>query len=339
MAGRWGVGGLAVATLCLVGWTSSAGGASREISLLHASYDVTRELYKDVNAAFAAKAKAEGTTVVINQSHGGSSKQARAVIDGLKADVVSMNQSLDIEAIEKVGLIRPGWAERLPNHSVPFTSTIVFVTRAGNPKRIVDWSDLVRPGVVPIIPNPKTSGNGRYSYLAAWAYAARQAGGDEGRARDFVAKLFTAVPVMDTGGRGATTTFVERGIGDVLLTFENEAWLATRDGAHRDLTIVVPPSSIVAEAPVAVVDKVVSGHGTRDTAEAYLQFLFSDEGQELAAKHHLRPYKPEVLARHAAAFPKLGLQVTVEQLGGWSAVQKRHFADGGSFDQIFAGGR
>jgi sulfate/thiosulfate-binding protein len=331
------MGGFAAALLLLS--AHGAQGAPGEVALLHASYDVTRELYKDVNAAFAAKAKADGVVVTINQSHGGSSKQARAVIDGLKADVVSMNQSLDIEAIEKAGLIKSGWAERLPNHSVPFTSTIVFVVKAGNPKHIVDWSDLVRPGVVPIIPNPKTSGNGRYSYLAAWAFAVRQAGGDEGRARAFLSKLFTAVPVMDTGGRGATATFVERGIGDVLLTFENEAWLATRDGAHGNLVTIVPPSSIVAEAPVAVVDKVVASRGTRDSAEAYLRFLFSDDGQELAAKHHLRPFKAEVLARHRAAFPKLGLQVTVDELGGWSAIQKRHFADGGLFDQIFAGGR
>jgi sulfate transport system substrate-binding protein len=307
--------------------------AARDVTLLNASYDVTRELYKDVNAAFAAAYKKKtGDTVTINQAHGGSSKQARAVIEGMQADVVTMNQALDIDAIAQSGLIPTDWPARLPNHAVPFTSTILFLVRAGNPKQIRDWGDLVKPGVIPIIPNPKTSGNGRYSYLAAWAYALRQSKGDAAAARDFVGKLFRAVPVLDTGGRGASTTFVERKIGDVLLTFENEINLATA-ATSGGLTVVVPSVSILAETPVAVVDKVAAKHGTTEVATAYLQFLFSPEGQEIGARHHLRPVTPAALAK--APFPKLEL-VSVSALGGWPALQKQHFADGGVFDQIFA---
>lgn len=315
---------------------------AREVVLLNASYDVTRELFKDINPAFAAVWKARsGDDVVVNQSHGGSSKQARAVIDGLQADVVTMNQALDIDMISELGRQIPrDWATKLPNGSAPFQSTIVFLVRAGNPKHIRDWDDLVRPDVRPVIPNPKTSGNGRYSYLAAWAYAARKAAGDEAAPQAFVTKLFRAVPVLDTGGRGATTTFAQRGIGDVLLTFENEAALAVAEARAqgKELTIVVPSFSVRAEIPVAVVEKVAKKHGTEGLARAYLEFLFSPEGQEIAARHWLRPTREEVLARHADRFAKVEL-VSVQALGGWQALQSRHFADGGVFDRIFSGER
>jgi sulfate/thiosulfate-binding protein len=310
-----------------------SGAAARDVSLLNASYDVTRELYRDVNAAFAATWRQKtGDTVTVNQAHGGSSKQARAVIEGLQADVVTMNQAIDIDAIAASGLLAPDWPARLPNHAAPFTSTIVFLVRAGNPKQIRDWDDLVKPGVVPVIPNPKTSGNGRYSYLGAWAYALRRSKGDQAAARAFVTKLFRAVPVLDTGGRAATTTFIRNGVGDVLLTFENEAHMAEAEGHAGRFTIVVPPLSILAETPVAVVDKIAVKHGTAALAAAYLQFLYTAEGQAIGARHHLRPTVPAALAQ--AAFPKLDL-VPVSDLGGWPAVQKQHFADGGVFDQIF----
>jgi sulfate transport system substrate-binding protein len=310
---------------------------ARDVTLLNASYDVTRELYKDVNAAFGAAWKRRiGDAVTINQSHGGSSKQARAVIDGLPADVVTMNQALDIDLIAaQSGLLSSDWASRLPNHAVPFTSTILFVVRKGNPKQVRDWEDLVKPGVVPIIPNPKTSGNGRYSYLAAWAYALGKSKGDEATARAFVAQLFKAVPVLDTGGRAATSTFAQRGIGDVLLTFENEAQLARADFPQSGLTVVVPSVSILAESPVALVDKNAAKHGTAIPAVAYLQFLFDPEAQEIGARYFFRPVDPKVLANHIDRFPKLRL-VSVAALGGWPAVQKKHFADGGIFDQIFS---
>jgi len=304
--------------------------------LLNASYDVTRELYRDVNAAFIPHWKQRtGQDLKIDQSHGGSTKQARAVIDGLPADVVTMNQVLDINKISESGLLSRTWADRLPNHSVPFRSTILFLVRKGNPKHVKDWNDLIRPGVVPIIPNPKTSGNGRYSFLAAWAYALRQPGGNEASAREFVKRLFTAVPVLDTGGRGASTTFVQRGIGDVLLTFENEIALALAEGqGAAPLAQVVPSISIVADNPVAVVDKIASRKGNTAAATAYLEFLFSDEGQEIGARHHLRPVNAAVLAKHSAEFPSIPL-VSVAELGGWTAVQAQHFADGGTFDKIY----
>jgi sulfate/thiosulfate-binding protein len=307
--------------------------AAKEVTLLNASYDVTRELYKDINAKFAAAwKKRTGDDLVVNQSHGGSSKQARAVIDGLGADVVTMNQSLDIDLIAALGgQLSRDWAGRFPNHSVPFHSTIVFLVRKGNPKNVKDWDDLVRSGVVPIIPNPKTSGNGRYSYLGAWAYALRRTKGDEAAARAFVGKLFKAVPVMDSGGRGATTTFVQRRIGDVLLTFENEAQLALAAGDAANLETVVPPFSILAENPVAVVDKVAARHGTTALATAYLEFLFTDEAQDIAARHFLRPIRA---VGSGSRFPMVEL-VSVADLGGWPALQKTHFADGGVFDQIF----
>ncbi len=322
--------------MALLALTSGAAHA-RDVTVLNASYDVTRELYKDVNAAFGVAWRGRsGDTLTINQSHGGSSKQARAVIDGLPADVVTMNQALDIDLIAaQSGLLPQDWAARLPNHAVPFTSTILFVVRKGNPKQVRDWEDLVKPGVVPIIPNPKTSGNGRYSYLAAWAYALGKFKGDEAAARTFVGKLFKAVPVLDTGGRAATSTFAQRGIGDVLLTFENEAQLSRADFPQSGLTIVVPSVSILAESPVALVEKNAAKHGTTVAASAYLRFLFEPEAQEIGARYFFRPVDPKVLARHTDRFPTLRL-VSVAELGGWSAVQRKHFADGAVFDQIFS---
>lgn len=316
-------------------WPSGAAAAT-PVTLLNASYDVTRELYRDINSAFAASWKKQtGGDVTINQSHGGSSKQARAVIDGLPADIVTMNQALDIDAIAAAGLLPQDWAARLPNHSVPFNSTILFLVRKGNPKHIRDWADLIRPGVVPVIPNPKTSGNGRYSYLAAWAYASKQSKGDDAAARAFVGALFKAVPVLDTGGRGATTTFAQHGIGDVLLTFENEVSLASAEVKSGGFETVVPSLSILAELPVAVVDKVTARKGTSAAATAYAQFLFSDEAQEIGARHALRPVSASARAKAASRFPALDL-VPVSQLGTWTALQKKHFSDGGVFDQIYA---
>jgi sulfate/thiosulfate-binding protein len=313
---------------------------ARQVTILNASYDVTRELYRDENRAFAAAWKAKtGDDVTVNQSHGGSSKQARSVIDGLAADVVTMNQALDIDMIsEKSGLLPRDWASRLPNHSAPFNSTILFLVRKGNPKRIKDWEDLVRPGVAAVIPNPKTSGNGRYSYLAAWAYGLKKSGGNEAVARDFVTRLFRAVPVLDTGGRGATTTFLQRGIGDVLLTFENEVQLALADDHGSGFEVVTPSSSVRAETPVAVVDRNAAKHGTTDLATAYLKFLYTEEGQEIAVRHGFRPTDPKILQKHAGEFGKLTL-VSVDELGGWPSLQAKHFADGGLFDQIFSDGR
>jgi sulfate/thiosulfate transport system substrate-binding protein len=326
-----------VATFFAATALSARPALARTVSLLNASYDVTRELYRDIDAAFAKDWKRRsGDDVVVNQSHGGSSKQARAVIDGLGADVVTMNQALDIDMISRAGALLPSdWAGRLPNHSVPFTSTILFLVRHGNPKKVRGWEDLVRPGVTPIIPSPKTSGNGRYTYLAAWGYALRKWKGDEAAARAFVGKLFKGVPVMDTGGRGASTTFVQRQIGDVLLTFENEARLAMTESGAGSFEIVVPSLSILAENPVAVVDKVAAKHGTTDLATAYLQFLFTDEAQDIAARHDFRPVRAAAVARAGNRFPQLEL-LSIEDLGGWTAIQKRHFADGGLFDQIYA---
>jgi sulfate transport system substrate-binding protein len=305
--------------------------------LLNASYDVTREFYKDYNAAFIAHWKAvTGETLTINQSHGGSSKQARSVIDGLQADVVTMNQAPDIDILASAGhLIPADWAQRLPDHSAPTTSTILFVVRKGNPKGIHDWDDLVKRGVSVIIPNPKTSGNGRYSYLAAWGYALRHPGGDEAKATEFVRQLFGNVPVLDTGGRGATTTFAQRGIGDVLLTFENEIALIRREFGADQLEVVVPSVSILAENPVTWVDRYVRKHGTEQVARAYLEYLYSDEGQELAARHSFRPRNAAILARYADRFPAIPFFTVEEVAGGWAAAQRRHFADGGVFDQIY----
>jgi len=310
---------------------------SAEIKLLNVSYDVTREFYQQFNPLFADYWKKKtGDTVRISQSHGGSSKQARAVIDGLDADVVTMNQPLDIAILHAQGhLISADWASRLPNRSVPYTSTVLFVVRKSNPKRIRDWDDLIRPGVSVVIPNPKTSGNGRYSYLAGWGYALRKAAGDEGRAREFVAELFTHVPVLDTGGRGATTTFAQRGIGDVLLTFESETALLLNEQGGDKLEVVVPPASVRAENPVAWVDKSVARHGTERVARGYLQFLYSETGQELAAQFGFRPQNPSVLAKYCDRFKPLDLYTVDEIAGGWEKASKVHFADGGIFDQIY----
>jgi sulfate transport system substrate-binding protein len=317
---------------------AGAGIAAADTTLLNVSYDVAREFYKDYNSAFAAHWKATtGETVAIQQSHGGSSKQARAVIDGLQADVITMNQETDIDILHERGnLIPRDWATRLPDHSAPTTSTIVFIVRKGNPKGIHDWSDLVKPGVEVIIPNPETSGNGRYSYLAAWGYALRQPGGNEARAREFVDQLFAHVPVLDTGGRGAMTTFAQRGIGDVLLTFENEVALTLREIGADKIEEVVPTASILAENPVAWVDAVVAKKGTEKVARAYLEYLYSEEGQELAAKHYFRPRSAAVLARYAERFPAIRLYSVPEVFGSWSNAQKTHFSDGGVFDQIYA---
>ena len=318
---------------------ASTGLAAAERTLLNVSYDVTREFYTDFNVLFAADWRTKtGDTVVISQSHGGSSKQARAVIDGLRADVVTMNQALDIDAIaERAKLLPTNWAERLPHGSAPTTSVIVFLVRPGNPKRIADWSDLIRPDVRPSIPNPKTSGNGRYSYLAAWAWAARQAGtgkeSEQAKARAFVTRLFRQVPVLDTGGRGATTTFIQRGIGDVLLTFESEIGLIRRENGEASIDVVRPSLTILAENPVAVVDRAADRNGNTDLAKAYLEFLYTPAAQELAAKHGLRPRDPDVLARQRERFPAVAT-VTVSELGGWSSVFKTHFAEGGIFDQL-----
>jgi sulfate transport system substrate-binding protein len=309
-----------------------------DVSLLNVSYDVTREFYKDYNPLFAAHWKTTtGETVTINQSHGGSSKQARSVIDGLQADVVTMNQSLDIDVLHTNGnLIPADWATRLPNHSAPTTSTILFIVRKGNPKGIHDWSDLVKPGVAVIVPNPKTSGNGRYSYLGAWGYALRQPGGSDTKAREFVGKLFSNVPVLDTGGRGATTTFAQRGIGDVLLTFENEVALTIRELGADKLEVVVPSTSILAENPVVWVDKVVKKKNTEKVARAYLEYLYSDEAQKLAAKHGFRPRGAALLTKYADRFTPLPLFSVEEIVGSWPQAQKVHFADGGVFDQIYS---
>jgi sulfate transport system substrate-binding protein len=326
-----------LALLVMVGATIIIPAKAGEV-LLNVSYDVTREFYKEFNVSFATHWKAAtGEDLKIDQSHGGSSKQARAVIEGLEADVVTMNQAPDIDILATTGQLIPAdWASRLPNHSIPYTSTILFVVRKGNPKGIRDWSDLVKPGVSVVIPNPKTSGNGRYSYLAAWGYALRQPKGNEASAREFVKQLFGNVPVLDAGGRGASTTFAVHGIGDVLLTFENEVVLLQHEMGPDALVEIVPTRSIVAENPVAWVDRYVEKHGTEKVARAYLEYLYSEDGQEIAAKHHFRPTSGSVLARHASSFPRLQLFTVEDVSGSWGAAQTRHFADGGIFDQIYA---
>ena len=312
------------------------GASAADTTILNASYDVTRDFYKEFNAAFANYWKSNsGKTVIINQSHGGSSKQAQSVINGLEADVVTMNQPTDVDVLFSAARLLPqNWAARLPNHSVPYYSTIVFVVRSGNPKQIHRWEDLVRTGVSVIIPNPKTSGNGRYSYLAAWGHAVRKSAGDEQQAREFVGKLFANVPVLDTGGRGATTTFSERGIGDVLLTFENEA-AAVKRLAGEDVEVVIPTDSILAENPVAWVDRYVQKHHTEAVARAYLEYLYTDAGQQLAAKYFFRPKNSTAAANYADRFPALELFTVKEIAGSWSQAQQVHFADGGIFDHIY----
>ena len=311
-----------------------------ELSLLNVSYDPTRELYQDFNAAFARQWKARtGDELRLRQSHGGSGKQARGVIDGLEADVVTLALAYDIDAIAERGLLAKDWQKRLPHNSAPYTSTIVFLVRKGNPKHIRDWGDLVRPGIAVITPNPKTSGGARWNHLAAWGYALKQPGGSEASAREFVGKLYRNVPVLDSGARGATTTFVERGIGDVLLAWENEALLAIKELGPDKVEIVAPSLSILAEPPVALVDKVVDKRGTRKLAEAYLNYLYSEEGQDIAARNYYRPTAGAALKKYAAQYPKVKLFTIDEVAGGWSNAQKTHFADGGVFDQIYQPGK
>ena len=307
-----------------------------DITLLNVSYDPTRELYQDVNTAFAKEWKGKtGDNVKIKQSHGGSGKQARAVIDGLEADVVTLALAYDIDALAEHKLLAADWQKRLAHNSAPYTSTIVFLVRKGNPKGIKDWNDLIKPGVSVITPNPKTSGGARWNHLAAWGYALRQPGGNEAKARDFLGKLYKNVPVLDSGARGATTTFVERGIGDVLIAWENEAYLAVKELGPTKFDIITPSVSILAEPPVAVVDKFADKHGTRKVAEAYLNYLYTDEAQDIIAKNYYRPATDKAAKKYASQFAKVKL-FTIEQVaGGWTAAQKAHFADGGIFDQIY----
>ncbi|PWC82128.1 sulfate ABC transporter substrate-binding protein [Azospirillum sp. TSO5] len=313
--------------------------ADSKDTLLNVSYDPTREFYVEFNKAFAKAWHAEtGRDLTVRQSHGGSGKQARSVIDGLDADIVTLALGYDIDAIADAGLLAKDWQGRLPNNSAPYTSTIVFLVKKGNPKGIKDWNDLVRPGVQVITPNPKTSGGARWNYLAAWAYAMQANGNDEAKAKEFVSQLLKNVPVLDSGARGATVTFTQRGIGDVLLAWENEAHLSLQEFGADKFEIVTPSLSILAEPPVAVVDKVVDRKGTRKVAEAYLQFLYTREGQEIAARNFYRPRSPELATQYAGRFADVKL-VTIDQFGGWRAAQEKHFADGGVFDQIFQKGR
>ncbi|WP_437725109.1 sulfate ABC transporter substrate-binding protein [Sorangium sp. So ce861] len=331
--------------LSLAGCSKSEASKSGSVQLLNVSYDPTRELYEEVNAAFAKRWKEQsGQDVTIKQSHGGSGKQARSVIDGLQADVVTLALAYDVDALVQSGRLSEGWQARLKDNSAPYTSTIVFLVRAGNPKGIKDWDDLVKDGVAVITPNPKTSGGARWNYLAAWGYELKRTGGDEAKAKDFVGRLFKNVPVLDTGARGSTTTFVERGLGDVLLAWENEALLAVKQSGQNGkdkFEVVVPSISILAEPPVAVVDKVVDKRGTRAAAEAYLNFLYTEEGQRIAVKHFYRPRHPSVLAaaESEGVFQKAALFSIDEVFGGWQKAQKAHFSDGGVFDQIYQAGK
>ena len=313
--------------------------AAAQSTLLNASYDPTRRFYAAVNKAFTARWRTErGESVRVYQSHGGSGAQARAVIYGLEADVVTLALASDIDAIaNRSDLLPKDWQRRLPHNSAPYTSTIVFVVRKGNPKGIRDWSDLIKPGIQIVTPNPKTSGGARWNYLAAWGYALRNNDKDEAKARDFVAALYRNAPVLDTGARGSTITFIRRGIGDVLIAWENEALVAANEITKGEVDVVVPSLSVLAEPPVAIVDRVVERRGTRALAQAYLEFLYSPEGQALAAEHYLRPSTPEAVARYADRFPKLEL-LTIADFGGWAAAQKAHFAEGGVFDQIYRPG-
>jgi sulfate transport system substrate-binding protein len=310
---------------------------AKEIKLLNVSYDPTRELYQDYNAAFARYWKAKtGDNVVVAQSHGGSGKQAQSVINGLEADVVTLALAYDIDAIAQQAKLLPAdWQKRLPNNSTPYTSTIVFLVRKGNPKGIKDWDDLIKPNVVVVTPNPKTSGGARWNYLAAWAYALDKYGHDDAKARDFIKRLYKNVPVLDSGARGSTTTFVEREIGDVLLAWENEAHLAIKQFGVDKFDIVTPPLSILAEPPVAVVDKVAKKRGTTEVAQAYLEYLYSDEGQDIAGRNFYRPRSEKAAAKYAIQFSPVKLVTVDEVFGGWQKAQKAHFADGGVFDQIF----
>lgn len=325
-----------LAVSLLLGTTLVANSFAADITLLNVSYDPTRELYQDFNSAFAKHWKAKtGDNVTIKQSHGGSGKQARSVIDGLEADVVTLALAYDVDALHQNGKLIPAdWQKRLQHNASPYTSTIVFLVRKGNPKGLKDWSDLVKPGVEVITPNPKTSGGARWNYLAAWAYALKQPGGSDATAKDFVKKLFANVKVLDSGARGSTTTFVERGIGDVLIAWENEAYLAVKELGPDKFEIVTPSLSILAEPPVSVVDKVVDKRGTRAVATAYLEYLYSPEGQEIAAQNYYRPIDPKVAAKYAKTFAPVKLFTIDDEFGGWTKAQKTHFADGGVFDQI-----
>jgi len=311
-----------------------------EVTLLNVSYDPTREMYQEYNAAFAKHWKEKtGDTVTIRQSHGGSSKQARSVIDGLEADVVTLALAFDIDAIvEHAKLLPRDWQSRLKENSAPYTSTIIFLVRKGNPKGIKDWDDLVKPGISVITPNPKTSGAARWNYLAAWGYALKKNGGDEGKAKEFITRLFKNVPVLDSGARGATTTFIERGIGDVLINWENEILLAGRELGRDRFDVVVPSISILAEPAVSLVDRFVDKHKTRAVAQAYLEYLYSDEGQTIAAKHYYRPSNPAIAARLKDRFPHLDLFTLKETIGDWGRANAAHFADGALFDQIYQPG-
>jgi len=324
----------ALAAAC--GQGSQGKGAAPPLEILNVSYDPTRELYRDINAAFTPQwtSSHSGEHLTVSMSHGGSGRQARAVIDGLQADIVTLALQYDIDQIAAQGLIAQNWRSRLPNNSTPFTSTIVFLVRTGNPKNIRDWNDLVRPGVQVITPNPKTSGGARWNYLAAWAYALRQPGGNAQSAQAFVRQIYANVPVLDTGARGATTTFAQRGIGDVLLAWENEAHLAVDELGAGQVEIVTPSVSILAEPPVAVVDHVVDHKNTRAAAEAYLQFLYAAPAQAIAARHYYRPFDAATLAANAQRFPNIPLVKVDDVFGGWASAQRTHFADGGVFDQI-----
>ncbi len=311
--------------------------SAKEVKLLNVSYDPTRELYTDYNAAFAKYWKVKsGDDVTVSQSHGGSGKQAQSVINGLAADVVTLALSYDIDAIAQQAKLFPAdWQKRLPNNSTPYTSTIVFLVRKGNPKQIKDWSDLVKSGISIVVPNPKTSGGARWAYLAAYAYALETFGHDDAKAKDFITKLYKNVPILDSGARGSTITFAQRGVGDVLLAWENEAHLAQKEFGADKFEIVTPPLSILAEPPVAVVDKIAKKHGTTEVATAYLNYLYADEGQEIAAKNFYRPRNETVAAKYAANFPRLKLVTVDQEFGGWAKAQQIHFADGGVFDQIY----
>lgn len=324
---------LAAAAISLVGVSLAS---AQSVSLLNVSYDPTRELYQEFNAAFAKHYKAKtGKDVTVKQSHGGSGKQARAVIDGLAADVVTLGLAGDVDALhENGGLVPADWQKRLPSNSAPYTSTIVFIVRGGNPKGIKDWDDLVKPGVAVITPNPKTSGGAQWNYLAAWEYGKRKYGGDE-KAKEFVAKLYKNVPVLDSGARGSTTTFVQRGVGDVFISWENEAFLAQKEFGKDKYEIIVPSLSILAEPSVAVVDKVVKKKGTEADAKAYLEYLYSDEGQDIIGRNFYRPTAEAAKAKYASTFPKIDLFTIDEAFGGWGKAKKTHFADGGTFDQIY----
>jgi len=319
---------------------SLSAGAQIEVSLLNVSYDPTRELYQEINTSFTAFWEAKTKEkITIKQSHGGSGKQARAVIDGLEADVVTLALAYDIDEIaERAKLLPTNWQSRLPQGSSPYTSTIVFLVRKGNPKNIRDWSDVVKPGIAVITPNPKTSGGARWNYLAAWGYALRQNANNEAKARDFVTQLYRNVPVLDSGARGATTTFVERGIGDVLLAWENEAFLAVKELGPDKVQIVVPSISILAQPPVTWVDKVVDKRRTRKAAQAYLEYLYTEQAQQIIARNFYRPIDKKIAARFSTQFPKLALFTVDEVFGGWRKAQKTHFADGGVFDQIYQPG-